>query len=97
MSDITFPPELDAPGHVFLTGSAGTGKTTLIRQWVEARRRTLDIAIVAPTGVGDPHPTSKTTPQLPPPTSSPAPKGRPVSESVGNMSNPGKVLRVASN
>ena len=51
MSDITFPPELDAPGHVFLTGRAGTGKTTLIRQWVEARRRTLDIAIVAPTGV----------------------------------------------
>lgn len=46
-----FPPELDGPNHVFLTGRAGTGKTTLIRRWIEAHRNDLNVAVVAPTGV----------------------------------------------
>jgi|GEM_PF-3431003 len=43
---------LSSGKNVFLTGSAGTGKTYVINQYVEyLRERGIEPAIVAPTGI----------------------------------------------
>lgn len=40
---------LDSGENVFITGKAGTGKTTLIKHWLKQTNK--DVAIVAPTGI----------------------------------------------
>lgn len=42
--------QLDLPGHVFLTGGAGTGKSHVIREWLETVKRE-EVAVCAPTGI----------------------------------------------
>ncbi|HZK04606.1 MAG TPA: AAA family ATPase [Actinomycetaceae bacterium] len=46
---VTALDHLDAGKHLFLTGKAGTGKSTLVRHFMEATER--NVIVVAPTGV----------------------------------------------